>query len=420
MTIEENIRNFLNSRHELDKDGAWTTHGEKVILGFFKVDYGILLFISFILLCNVLVLLHEFLMSYGFDGKSILIAMISACFCMILLFFCLSKINTKLTIYPDRLVYKGELRFGKRTREIRFDEINKIEIGEEFGLNFSSSGCKLYVDKDQTAYDIKIKYGDTHFLSISTSDITDKALFRLLRSAFRDKVYDYTDMDLKNSKSNVLNIIQLDALLVKTAMKTDSVDPQNIHKITVLQKAYLRQNYFHKLDMYDITNIEKAFSKSLNSKQKRYQFYCSQIRKNGKMLYDEKLELLDHFFAVAYSTNGVDQNELDVLHDIARFLSILDWDIINLEYRYECRKQEQQTETQSEPSPVSNTLLNKAYEVLGLSNGATLTDVKGAYRQLVKTCHPDTLPAKCSDDERESAVARFRAITEAYEVLIKE
>lgn len=138
------------------------------------------------------------------------------------------------------------------------------------------------------------------------------------------------------------------------------------------------------------------------------------------MRYEERLSLFDLFFSLAYMSNGVNQAELKNLYIIARHLLIHEWDLTNLEYKYECRKQEQKTEGQTAPSPASNILLNKAYEVLGLKSDATIDDIKNAYRRMAKECHPDTLPAKCNDDEREIAVARFRAITEAYDVLLKK
>lgn len=48
------------------------------------------------------------------------------------------------------------------------------------------------------------------------------------------------------------------------------------------------------------------------------------------------------------------------------------------------------------------------YEILGVSKDATKAEIKVAYRELSKTCHPDT----ATPDEE-----KFKAITNAYEVL---
>jgi DnaJ-class molecular chaperone len=56
-------------------------------------------------------------------------------------------------------------------------------------------------------------------------------------------------------------------------------------------------------------------------------------------------------------------------------------------------------------------MLNDPYEALGLTKTATASDIKKAYRKLVRTSHPDLHP-----DDAE-AEARFKAIASAYEVL---
>ena len=52
------------------------------------------------------------------------------------------------------------------------------------------------------------------------------------------------------------------------------------------------------------------------------------------------------------------------------------------------------------------------YEILGISKGAILVDIKKAYRQLALKWHPDKNP-----DKKEEAENRFKEISEAYEVL---
>ena len=53
------------------------------------------------------------------------------------------------------------------------------------------------------------------------------------------------------------------------------------------------------------------------------------------------------------------------------------------------------------------------YATLGLSSGATLADVKKAFRQQASTYHPDR-------NDAANAAERFRAVQEAYEVLSDE
>ncbi len=55
------------------------------------------------------------------------------------------------------------------------------------------------------------------------------------------------------------------------------------------------------------------------------------------------------------------------------------------------------------------------YEILGVSRDATKDDIKRAYRKLAKKYHPDLNP-----DNREEAEAKFKEISEAYEVLMDD
>ena len=58
-----------------------------------------------------------------------------------------------------------------------------------------------------------------------------------------------------------------------------------------------------------------------------------------------------------------------------------------------------------------------AYRLLGLSPGATLDDVKTAYRDLAQVWHPDRFPE--NDRLREKAIHNQQLINEAYTVLQK-
>ncbi len=51
------------------------------------------------------------------------------------------------------------------------------------------------------------------------------------------------------------------------------------------------------------------------------------------------------------------------------------------------------------------------YEILGISKGASVREIKGAYKRLAKQCHPDVNPGCAAAHER------FKEIGEAYGVL---
>ncbi|HNX97287.1 MAG TPA: DnaJ domain-containing protein, partial [Candidatus Aminicenantes bacterium] len=51
------------------------------------------------------------------------------------------------------------------------------------------------------------------------------------------------------------------------------------------------------------------------------------------------------------------------------------------------------------------------YAILGVAKGATLADIKKAYRKLARKYHPDLNPGD------KAAEQKFKEMTEAYEVL---
>jgi DnaJ-domain-containing protein 1 len=58
-----------------------------------------------------------------------------------------------------------------------------------------------------------------------------------------------------------------------------------------------------------------------------------------------------------------------------------------------------------------------ALRVLGVSSAADDTEIRRAYRKLVRAFHPDAHPS-ASDAERRSLSQRFQAVTEAYRALV--
>lgn len=53
------------------------------------------------------------------------------------------------------------------------------------------------------------------------------------------------------------------------------------------------------------------------------------------------------------------------------------------------------------------------YEVLGVTRDATTVEIKKAFKKLALSYHPDKVP----EEEREVAEAKFKEISQAYEIL---
>ena len=67
-----------------------------------------------------------------------------------------------------------------------------------------------------------------------------------------------------------------------------------------------------------------------------------------------------------------------------------------------------------------NSELKDAYEILGLKNGASKSEVSKAYRNLCKDFHPDMYQSvNLSEKAKKALEAQFRRIKDAYELIIE-
>lgn len=67
-------------------------------------------------------------------------------------------------------------------------------------------------------------------------------------------------------------------------------------------------------------------------------------------------------------------------------------------------------------APTEDTRLKRYYARLELPYGAPLTDVKQAYRTLIKRYHPDRFQ---TPEQREAATELVQALNEAYQELLR-
>lgn len=171
-----------------------------------------------------------------------------------------------------------------------------------------------------------------------------------------------------------------------------------------------------------IKNLKKLVAdvhakKETSGKKKNYRVLCLALVES-KVKYDERLKILSSLFEIAYESNGVDDEELELLQNIARYLLIQNWDLISLEYQFECRTNQQEKERKTfENKNIYQYKLENAYKVLELPSDCSDIQIKEQFRSLVKRYHPDRLPATLSEKEKEDAVEKFRNIKEAYEYL---
>jgi DnaJ like chaperone protein len=118
--------------------------------------------------------------------------------------------------------------------------------------------------------------------------------------------------------------------------------------------------------------------------------------KELKMLttHDSRLNITGFLFGVANADDFINAKETRCIHRIATYLGVSDKDFKEIRQSF-----------------ISE---NNPYKILGLEEGATLAQVRTAYRKMVLKFHPDKRGAKLTEAE---ANFKFREIQRAYEII---
>jgi DnaJ like chaperone protein len=149
----------------------------------------------------------------------------------------------------------------------------------------------------------------------------------------------------------------------------------------------------------DRANEAFRFFKQVVQEQPALTTVCSEVRRH--MSLQGRIQIVGFLFALAYADGELQPSERQIIAQIAQYLGLNQSDFDRQELLHR-------------PSVVRR----DPYEVLGLATNASDSDIKSAYRKLVKKYHPDALQGMGEDVVKE-AEATFRQIQDAYEELCK-
>ena len=155
------------------------------------------------------------------------------------------------------------------------------------------------------------------------------------------------------------------------------------------------------ISMYGEDRAKKAFKLFKGIIQKNNisaRQVCMQIREH--MPHASRLQLLHFLFGVAKADGSVTEIELNKINSIAGYLYINqhDFDSIKAMFYNE---------------------VNSSYKILEIEKSATDSEVKKAYRKMVKKYHPDKLRG-LGPEHINGAEEKFRQVQKAYEQIQKE
>jgi DnaJ like chaperone protein len=129
-----------------------------------------------------------------------------------------------------------------------------------------------------------------------------------------------------------------------------------------------------------------------------------------------RLNILYFLGGIAFTDGLLIEKEYKVLKEITPILGLSQEQLDAVINMHQFIKEEEKPETRS--ATPSETLRHQALVILGLTASAGDTDIKAAYRKLVKVHHPDRL-SSASEEHQRLAKEKFLKIQEAYEYLSK-
>ena len=184
-----------------------------------------------------------------------------------------------------------------------------------------------------------------------------------------------------------MSLLILSAVVIKADGKVDK-----------RELDYVRNHF---IQMYGATRANhafKLFSGIIKNDKISTRQVCMQIRQH--MTHATRLQLIHFLFGIANSDGHVNQAEVNMIHKIAGYLYINDHDYESIKAMFY--------------DGVDN-----AYKVLEIEKSVTDTEVKKAYRKMVKKHHPDKLQ-HLGEEHLKGAEEKFRQIQKAYESIQQE
>ncbi|HOS83874.1 MAG TPA: TerB family tellurite resistance protein [Bacteroidales bacterium] len=158
-------------------------------------------------------------------------------------------------------------------------------------------------------------------------------------------------------------------------------------------KAYLRQAYGEQATLELLQILRDVLQKEIPLYE-----VCTQIKSN--MTYAARLELLHFLYKIALSDTILDQAEMQIISDIAKYLGI------------------SQNDSQSIKATFYDDL-ESAYQALEITSEASDEEVKKAYKKMAVKYHPDKV-SNMGEEVQKSATEKFKKINEAFDRIKKQ
>lgn len=177
-------------------------------------------------------------------------------------------------------------------------------------------------------------------------------------------------------------------------------------------KNFIKNHFERDAQLEILHHIKRV----LALKRPNTEYYLNQL--NLYYDYKKRLVIVNMLYGVASFNGGITPDEWRLLNTMMDMLHITPNDQETLRQHYHNRIGSTRY-TSTNTINTNENSMNRCYATLGLRKGASVEDVKSAYRKLAKQYHPDLLSGETDQEKISEYTRRFREINEAYEELIE-
>ncbi len=196
----------------------------------------------------------------------------------------------------------------------------------------------------------------------------------------------------ETSSSNQSGDFEISLLLLSSVViKADG-------KVDQRELSYVRSHFKNMYGDERANNAFKLFKSFIKSNKVSTRQVCEQIRQN--LTHASRLQLLHFLFGIAKADGMVNEFEVNSIKTIAGYLYISQHDFESIKAMFYDSS-------------------DSSYRILEIEKSASDTEVKKAYRKMVKKYHPDKLQ-HLGEAHVKGAEEKFKQVQKAYEQIQNE
>lgn len=184
-----------------------------------------------------------------------------------------------------------------------------------------------------------------------------------------------------------INLLSLASLVIKADGKVSQVELD-----------YVRQYFVQAYGKERANATFRVFNEMIKNREISAQNIAGMLRQ--RMRYESRLQVIHFLYSIANADGLVTASEVQEIQRIASYLGIQSRDLESIKAMFF-------------KNPDS------AYKILEIDRTATNSEIKKAYRDMVKKYHPDKLQ-HMDEVYQKGAKDKFQKVQEAYEQLQKE